>query len=112
MVCAATPTLRRSGLVLGFLATLADLPTAGPLLVATALLAGLNGWTQVAGLGLYNVVYTAPLVAIALAYGRGRRRADPGSGAGRRGLLAYAPGMAALCVAGAIIADEGFAALV
>jgi hypothetical protein len=48
-------------------ATLADLPTAGPLLVATALLAGVSGAERLTGLALYNAVYISPLLAIALA---------------------------------------------
>ncbi len=80
----------RSGLVLGFLTTLADLPTAGPLLAATALLAGLTGWRLVTGLGLYDLVYISPLLAIALARCRITATTDRPS-ALRRGLLAYAP---------------------
>ena len=102
---------RRSGLVLGFLTTLADLPTAGPLLVATALLAGLGGWAQVTGLGLYDAVYVLPLVAIALAPSWPTRTTDRPSEA-RRGLLAYSLRVAALCLAGTMVGCEGVAALV
>ncbi len=103
----SVPTSRRSGLGLGFLATLADLPTAAPLLVATTLLAGLNWSAQVAGLLLYNVIYTSPLIAIALAHAGAARTA--GSAARRRRL---APAIAALCVTvGAIISCEGIVAL-
>jgi hypothetical protein len=66
-VAPAQPRSGRSGLVLGFVATLADLPTAGPLLVATALLAGVSGAERLTGLALYNAVYISPLLAIALA---------------------------------------------
>lgn len=105
----AAHTKGRSGLVLGFLSTLADLPTAGPLFVAAALLAGANGWGRLAGLGLYDVVYISPLLAIAFAHGWAA--AHPGS-ANRRSRLAYLPRVAALCLAGAIIGCEGAVALV
>lgn len=106
----AVPRSPRSGLTLGFLATLADLPTAGPLLVATALLAGVDGWERVSGLGLYAAVYVSPLVAIALAHCQVLRALARPS-AVRFTLRASAPRVAALCVAGALVGVEGVAAL-
>jgi cytochrome c biogenesis protein CcdA len=104
-----------SALSLGVLTTLADLPTAGPLLVASALIAATNArpWTQVTDLLLYNVVYIAPLIAVALAHSRitstthSRTRLS-------RAMLAWAPAVVAgLCVtAGAVVSIRGAAALI
>jgi cytochrome c biogenesis protein CcdA len=96
------------------LATLADLPTAGPLLAATLLLAAGKHkvWTQFADLGLYNVVCVSPLLAVALAPSVASRTAGRPTGR-RQSLLVRAPAVTALCVAiGAIIGCEGVAALV
>lgn len=59
----------RSALPLGSFTTLADLPTAGPLFAATVLIAATNEhvWLRFTDLLLYDVVYVAPLVAVALA---------------------------------------------
>lgn len=100
----------RSGIVLGFGATLADLPTAGPLLVATTLLAGIDGWGRVTGLSLYTAVYVSPLLAIAVAQRHGARASGRPT-RGRFTLRASAPRVVALCVAGAIVGSEGLAAL-
>jgi cytochrome c biogenesis protein CcdA len=103
-----------SAFALGVLTTLADLPTAAPLLVATALIAGTNAkpWAAVGDLALYNIVYISPLLVVGLAYGSAARAAD--SGRRSRTLLACAPVVVAgLCVAGgAIVGCEGVAALV
>jgi cytochrome c biogenesis protein CcdA len=109
----AAPPATRSGAALGVVATLADLPTAAPLLVATALLAGATSKlsAQAATLGLYNLVYVSPLVAVALAGRSGAARGTV-NGLGRRSSPSYPPALAALCVAtGAIIGCEGVAAL-
>jgi cytochrome c biogenesis protein CcdA len=111
---APTPvTQGRSGLTLGVVATLADLPTAGPLLIASALVAGThaNVWAQGAALGLYDFVYVLPLIAVAL--GRLSSRRPSGATPRRRnGLLARANALAAVCVAvGALIVCEGILAL-
>lgn len=85
-----------SAFALGVLTTLADLPTAAPLLVATALIAGTNAtaWVEVGDLALYNVVYISPLLVVALAYGSAAKAA--GSGTRRsRTLLAWVPAVAA-----------------
>ena len=104
----------RSGFALGFLATLADLPTAGPLLVATMLLAAasLTAGTRIAVLGLYDLVYVGPLLAIAVAHGRARRANAFATWRRRRSLNAV-PAVTVLCVAcGALLGIEGLAALV
>jgi cytochrome c biogenesis protein CcdA len=56
-----------SALSLGALTTLADLPSAGPLLVASALITAANAalWTKVSDLLLYDVIYIVPLLAVA-----------------------------------------------
>ena len=100
----------RSGLALGFLATLADLPTAGPLVVATTLLAGADGWGIVTGLGLYALVYISPLLVIAVAHRPGASTPERSTGT-RSALRACAPRVAALFVAGAIVGAEGLVAL-
>jgi cytochrome c biogenesis protein CcdA len=106
--------LRRSAFALGVLSTLADLPTAGPLLVATALLAETNANVAVKAtdLSLYNLVYISPIVAVAIAHRRAAatNSATPGR---PRTLLAWAPGVVAgLCMAGGtVIGCEGVAAL-
>jgi cytochrome c biogenesis protein CcdA len=108
------PPHTRSGLALGVAATLADLPTAGPLLIAITLLAGanVNVWAQAAALGLYNVVYVSPLLAVAFAHALSARSAGATTGR-RRGLLARTHAVAALCLAvGAVIGCEGITALV
>jgi cytochrome c biogenesis protein CcdA len=109
----APATRGHSGLTLGVVATLADLPTAGPLLIASALVAGThaNVWAQAAALGLYDLVYVLPLIAVALA----RRSGGRPSGATprrRNGLVARANALAALSVTvGALIVCEGMLAL-
>jgi cytochrome c biogenesis protein CcdA len=109
----ATPMGDRSGLTLGVVATLADLPTAGPLLVATALVAGAHAqvWAQAGALMLYNVVYVSPLIAVAVAGAWGTR--TPGAMPGQSGgWLTRTHAVAALCLAmGAIIGCEGLEAL-
>lgn len=111
----AAPTPRRSALSLGVLTTLADLPTAGPLLVASALIAGsnANAWTQVTDLSLYNVVYISPLLAIALAHTQAAKTANATTGRSHN-LLALGPALVAgLCVAGGTtIGCQGVAALI
>jgi cytochrome c biogenesis protein CcdA len=109
----APPVSRRSGLALGFLATLADLPTAGPLLAAAALLAesGASIWAKVADLSLYNAVYISPLLAVALAGWRAARTAEA-LAARRHSLLACAPAVAGVCLAtGAVVGAHGIASL-
>jgi cytochrome c biogenesis protein CcdA len=112
------PALRfgsASALPLGVLTTLADLPTAGPLLVASALIAATNAkpWTQVTDLLLYNVVYIAPLIAVALAHSRITSTTHSRTGLSRA-MLAWAPAVVAgLCVAGgAVVSIQGAAALI
>jgi len=73
-----------SALSLGALTTLADLPTAGPLLVASALIAASNAtpMAQAGDLLLYNVIYVVPLLAVAVAH-----RGIDSAGESRVGLL-------------------------
>lgn len=99
----------RSGLTLGVLATVADLPTAGPLLAATALLAAANATAPVRALDLvlYDLVYVSPLLAMALVGGRASGTADS---AHRQHWSSVA--LAALCICvGTIIGSEGVSAL-
>lgn len=70
---ASTQRWRRgSAHYLGVLTTVADLPTAGPLFVASAVIAATKATApaQISDLLLYNVVYVAPLVAVGLTRGR------------------------------------------
>jgi len=109
------PSQRRSAFALGVLTTLADLPTAAPLLVATALIAGTNAkaWPELGDLALYNVVYISPLPLVALAYGSASNAADAATKRPRT-VLAWAPAvLAGLCVAGgAVVGGAGVAALI
>jgi cytochrome c biogenesis protein CcdA len=104
-----------SALSLGVLTTLADLPSAGPLLVASALIAATNAapWTKVSDLLLYDVVYIVPLLAVAGAQGRMSGAGEPRLGLSRA-VFAWAPvALAGLCVAGGTaIGLQGAATLI
>ena len=110
-----TPSRRWSGFPLGVLTTLADLPTATPLFVATALIAqtGAKAWADVGDLALYNVVCISPLLIVALAQRSAAREAGTRTRRSRT-LLAWTPAVVAgFCVAGgAVVGCEGVAALI
>jgi cytochrome c biogenesis protein CcdA len=104
-----------SALSVGVLTTLADLPTAGPLLVASTLIAASNArpTVQASDLLLYNVIYIAPLLAVAVVHRRIDGAGEPRVGVSRA-VFAWAPVvLAGLCVAGGtVIGLHGAASLI